>query len=152
MDASVRPADDLVILFTSGQPGRAEGRDPHPRRRARRDAVGPRRPRRSAPDDRLYIPMPFFWIGGLGTGLLSALVAGATLLTERQPEAAATLRLLERERVTLFRGWPDQAVAIAAHPDFATTDLSQPEAGQPARRAAARDARGDPAGGPNSSA
>ena len=74
--------------------------------------------------DRLYIPMPFFWVGGLGTGLLSALVAGATLITERQPEAAATLRLLERERVTLFRGWPDQAVAIAAHPDFASTDLS----------------------------
>ena len=59
-----------------------------------------------------------------GAGLLSALVAGATLITERQPDAAATLRLLERERVTLFRGWPDQAAAIAAHPDFATTDLS----------------------------
>ena len=68
--------------------------------------------------------MPFFWVGGLGTGLVSALVAGATLITERQPEPAATLRLLERERVTLFRGWPEQAVAIAEHPDFASTDLS----------------------------
>jgi len=26
--------------------------------------------------------------------------------------------------VTLFRGWPDQAARLAAHPDFATADLS----------------------------
>ena len=91
--------------------------------------------------------MPFFWVGGLGTGLLSALVAGATLITERQPEAAATLRLLERERVTLFRGWPDQAVAIAAHPDFASTDLSRLKpASLPAVLPAA--SRGEPGGRP----
>ena len=35
--------------------------------------------------ERLYVPMPFFWTGGLGAGLLSALVAGATLLTESDP-------------------------------------------------------------------
>src|SRR5262249_29289055 len=35
-----------------------------------------------------------------------------------------TLALLERERATLFRGWPDQAVALAAHPRFETTNLS----------------------------
>ena len=109
----------------------------------------PRGARASDRGDRLYIPMPFFWVGGLGTGLLSALVAGATLITERQPEAAATLRLLERERVTLFRGWPDQAVAIAAHPDFASTDLSRLKPAQPARPSS-RPSRGDaPAGGPN---
>ena len=62
-------------------------------------------------DDRLYIPMPFFWTGGFGGGLLTALVAGATLLTEAMPEPERTLALLERERATLFRGWPDQAAA-----------------------------------------
>ena len=31
------------------------------------------------------------------------------------PQPEATLRLLERERVTLFRGWPDQAEALARH-------------------------------------
>ena len=58
--------------------------------------------------------MPFFWVGGFGTGLLSALLAGATLLTEARPEPARTLPFLERNRVTLFRGWPDQAAALAA--------------------------------------
>jgi acyl-CoA synthetase (AMP-forming)/AMP-acid ligase II len=75
-------------------------------------------------DDRLYVPMPLFWVGGFGTGLLSVLVAGATLVIEAQPEPARTLALLARERVTLFRGWPEQADTLAAHPAFASTDLS----------------------------
>src|SRR5262249_52374287 len=32
--------------------------------------------------------------------------------------------LLESERVTLFRGWPDQADALARHPDRVGVDLS----------------------------
>ena len=43
--------------------------------------------------DRLYIPMPFFWMGGFGGGLLSVLVAGATLLTETDPTPATTIRV-----------------------------------------------------------
>jgi acyl-CoA synthetase (AMP-forming)/AMP-acid ligase II len=74
--------------------------------------------------DRLYIPMPFFWMGGFGGGLLSALIAGATLLTESDPTPAGTIAFLERERATLFRGWPDQAVRIASDPAFAGADLS----------------------------
>jgi acyl-CoA synthetase (AMP-forming)/AMP-acid ligase II len=68
--------------------------------------------------------MPFFWTGGFGQGLLTALVAGATLLTEAEPEPAATLELLQRERATLFRGWPDQAARLAAQPGFSEVDLS----------------------------
>jgi acyl-CoA synthetase (AMP-forming)/AMP-acid ligase II len=34
------------------------------------------------------------------------------------------LRLLERERVTLFRGWPDQAAHLAAEERLASADLS----------------------------
>jgi acyl-CoA synthetase (AMP-forming)/AMP-acid ligase II len=37
--------------------------------------------------------------------------------------------MLERERVTMFRGWPDQAARMGAHADFATTDLSSLKAG-----------------------
>ncbi len=51
-------------------------------------------------------------------------IAGATLLTEARPEPARTLPFLERERVTLFRGWPDQAAALARDPGFAAADLS----------------------------
>ena len=68
--------------------------------------------------------MPFFWVGGFGSGVLSALLSGATLVTEGIPQPETTLRLLERERVTLFRGWPDQAEALARQADSVGADLS----------------------------
>jgi acyl-CoA synthetase (AMP-forming)/AMP-acid ligase II len=119
----VRPADDMVILFTSGSRGAPKGTI-HTHGGALRAAVAGLEARCVGPGERLYIPMPFFWTGGFCGGLLSVLVAGATLLTESTPEPASTIRLLEKERATLFRGWPDQAARIAAHPDFATADLS----------------------------
>ncbi len=76
------------------------------------------------PGERLYIPMPFFWMGGFGGGLLTVLASGGTLLTEVTPDPGQTLTLLSRERATLFRGWPDQAAALASDPRTASTDLS----------------------------
>jgi acyl-CoA synthetase (AMP-forming)/AMP-acid ligase II len=123
LEGTVRPADDLAILFTSGSRGVAKGVI-HTHGGGLRAVAAGLEARRVGPDDRLYIPMPFFWTGGFSTGLLSVLVAGATLLTEAVPEPDATLDLLERERVTLFRGWPDQAARLAAHPRFGSVDLS----------------------------
>ncbi len=120
--AAVRPADDLAIIFTSGSRGTPKGVI-HTHGGALGATEAGLEARCVTADDRLYIPMPFFWVGGFGTGLLSVLVAGATLVSEAQPEPARTLELLQRERVTLFRGWPDQADQLAAHPRFATTDL-----------------------------
>ncbi|CAO5177477.1 AMP-dependent synthetase and ligase [Frankia sp. AiPs1] len=121
--AAVRPADDLVVLFTSGSRGRPKG-VLHTHGGGLRAVAASLGSRRIGRGERMYIPMPFFWTGGFGGGLLSALVAGATLLSEAVPEPTSTLRFLERERVTLFRGWPDQAARLAAHPAFASTDLS----------------------------
>ena len=119
----VRPADDLVVLFTSGSRGAPKG-VVHTHGGALRAVASGLDARCIGPGDRLYIPMPFFWTGGFSSGLLSVLLAGATLITEAIPDPVRTLELLERERVTLFRGWPDQAAALAAHPRFASTDLS----------------------------
>ena len=119
----IRPADDLVVLFTSGSRGAPKG-VVHTHGSALRAVGSSLDARRVGADDRLYIPMPFFWTGGLAAGLLTVLVAGATLLTEAIPEPESTLELLERERATLFRGWPDQAARLASDPRFATADLS----------------------------
>ena len=119
----VGPSDDLVIIFTSGSRGLPKGVI-HTHGNAVRATAAGLDARCIGPGDRLYIPMPMFWMGGFGGGVLSAIIAGATLLTEAVADPSTTLPFLERERVTLFRGWPDQAERLARHPAFAETDLS----------------------------
>ena len=121
--ATVTPSDTMVIMFTSGSSGPPKGVV-----HSHGSALGAVRAGLASrcidAEPRLYLPMPFFWVGGFASGVLSALVAGATLITEKIPQPETTLRLLERERVTLFRGWPDQAEALARHPYRARVDLS----------------------------
>jgi acyl-CoA synthetase (AMP-forming)/AMP-acid ligase II len=123
LSASVDPSDDMVVIFTSGSSGMPKGVI-----HSHGSAIGAVRaslaPRCIDADARLYLPMPFFWVGGFGGGILSALLAGATLVTEPIPRPVATLRLLERERITLFRGWPDQAEALARQAEKVGADLS----------------------------
>jgi acyl-CoA synthetase (AMP-forming)/AMP-acid ligase II len=120
---AVRPSDPLVILFTSGSRGAPKGVI-----HSHGSAFGAVRSGLSErcidAGTRLYIPMPFFWTGGFGGGLLSTLLAGATLVTEAIPEPTVTLPLLERERVSLFRGWPDQAESLARQSATGDADLS----------------------------
>ena len=118
-----RRADTLVIMFTSGSSGPPKGVI-HSHGNALGAVQSGLEARCIDADTRLYLPMPFFWVGGFGSGMLSALLAGATLITEEIPQPETTLRLLERERVTLFRGWPDQAEALARQSDSAGADLS----------------------------
>jgi acyl-CoA synthetase (AMP-forming)/AMP-acid ligase II len=121
--ATVTPGDPMVIMFTSGSSAAPKG-VVHSHGNALGAVASGLASRCIDSDTRLYLPMPFFWVGGFGSGVLSALLAGATLVTEEIPQSDTTLRLLERERVTLFRGWPDQAEALARHPYRTEVDLS----------------------------
>jgi acyl-CoA synthetase (AMP-forming)/AMP-acid ligase II len=123
MAAAVTPSDTLVIMFTSGSSGPPKGVI-HSHANALAAVRSGLAARCIDTDTRLYLPMPFFWVGGFGSGVLSALLAGATLVTEEIPRPETTLRLLERERVTLFRGWPDQAEALARQSASVGADLS----------------------------
>ncbi|MEX3651632.1 class I adenylate-forming enzyme family protein [Mycolicibacterium fortuitum] len=122
---TVRPSDPLVIMFTSGSSGA-----PKAVVHSHANALGAVRSGLGArcitDQTRLYLPMPFFWVGGFAAGVLSALVAGATLITEPVPDPESTLKLLEREQVTLFRGWPAQAEALARHPASAALSALGP--------------------------
>jgi acyl-CoA synthetase (AMP-forming)/AMP-acid ligase II len=123
LTATVTASDTLAIMFTSGSSGGPKGvvHSHGNALAAVRSGLGARC---IDADTRLYLPMPFFWVGGFGSGILSALLAGATLVTEEIPGPETTLGLLERERVTLFRGWPDQAETLARQADSVGADLS----------------------------
>lgn len=120
---TVAAADPLTIMFTSGSRSLPKGVI-HSHGNAFRAVRSGLAGRCIDGGTRLYLPMPFFWVGGFGGGVLSALLAGATLVTEAIPRPETTLRLLERERVTLFRGWPDQAEMLARQADTIGADLS----------------------------
>lgn len=123
VSATVTATDTLVIMFTSGSSGPPKGVI-HSHGNALSAVASGLTARCIDADTRLYLPMPFFWVGGFGSGILSALLAGATLVTEEMPQPETTLRLLERERVSLFRGWPDQAEALARQAESIGADLS----------------------------
>ena len=128
MTETVTAADTLVIMFTSGSSGAPKG-VVHSHGNALAAVQSGLAARCIASDTRLYLPMPFFWVGGFGSGILSTLLAGATLVTEEIPRPETTLRLLEAERVTLFRGWPDQAESLARHAGAVGADLSSLQPG-----------------------
>ena len=124
MAAAVQPSNTLVIMFAaSGSSGPPKGVI-HSHGNALAAVRSGLAARCIDADTRLYLPMPFFWVGGFGGGVLSALLAGATLVHRGDPRPETTVRLLERERVTLFRGWPDQAEALARQSASVGADLS----------------------------
>ena len=89
--AAVRPADDLAIVFTSGSRGAPKGVI-HTHGGALGNTEAGLDARCVGRDEVLYVPMPFFWVGGFGTGLLSVLLAGATLVIEAQTRSRAHAR------------------------------------------------------------
>ena len=91
MAAAVTPSDTLVIMFTSGSSGPPKGVI-HSHGNALAAVRSGLAARCIDADARLYLPMPFFWVGGFGSGVLSALLAGATLVTEEIPRPETTLR------------------------------------------------------------
>src|SRR5690625_4800417 len=105
---TVTPADPLVIMFTSGSSGPPKGV-----LHSHGSALGAVRSSLSArcidADTRLYLPMPFFWVGGFGGGVLSTLMAQASLIPEDVPTPQTTLRMLLAERMTLCIGWQSPA-------------------------------------------
>ncbi len=123
-EARVTPADDHLVIYTSGSTARPKGVI-HTQRSIISQSWLIAREHDWHPGDRVYMPLPYFWIGGYVYGFLAAMLTGATTVCELRFDPPATLALLERERVTVTMGWPHVGASLAAHPDFATTDLSR---------------------------
>ena len=123
VEAEVSPADPMVVIYSSGSTSEPKGAV-HTQGSVLRHGLNLSRFRPLRAGDRVYTPMPFFWVGGLSFALVRALHAGAALILEERFEPGATLALLERERVTHVLGWPHMGPALTGHPDFARRDLS----------------------------
>lgn len=123
VESEVVAGDWLTIVYSSGSTAAPKG-VVHSHGAVLRHAAAMREVYELGPEDRVYSPMPFFWVGGFVVSLLAAMQGGACLLTEGSFDPGRTLDLLEGERATVVLGWPHYAQSMAAHPSFASRDLS----------------------------
>ena len=121
-EAEVTPADDLAIINTSGATAMPKS-VVHTHGSLVRHAALLAERRGLTSEDRIYSPMPFFWVGGLTMVLLAALVSGAAAVVQERFEPGEALDLIERERVTQVSCWPNASRQLADHATFRGRDL-----------------------------
>ncbi len=122
-EREVVPADQLAVVITSGATA-APKSVVHTHGSLVRHAALLAARRALGPHDRIYSPMPFFWVGGLTMVVLATYCSGAGAVVQERFEPGEALDLIERERVTQVSCWPNAARQLAEHPTFPRRDLS----------------------------
>lgn len=120
---SVEPTDLSEILFTSGTTGKAKGvtvahgasidlyRD-YGRIWGLREG------------DRYLLSLPMFHAGGINAGILTSLIMGLTGVPMAVFDTVETMKIVEREKITIMNGPPTVIYSILDHPDRESYDLS----------------------------
>ena len=143
-EVDIDPDDDALIFYTSGTTGFPKGAQLTHRAvvhnlmnmiflttcgdaaRARRTARsgGGGGPAPAAPAVTALLPVPLFHVTGCNCVLHTVTIAGGCLVLMYRWDAAEALRLVEREKVTVFTGVPTMSRELLQHPDWDRTDTS----------------------------
>jgi len=113
--------DPVAIVWTSGTTGMPKGAI-FDHRNLRAVAVGAGA--MGAPFDVRLAPLPFAHVAFMSRPWEEIENAITTVITPTPWSAAAALRLMARERVTVGQGVPTQWRLVLDHPEFAAADLS----------------------------
>ena len=121
--ASVEPADPIMILYTSGTTGFPKGAVLNHHGTLNIAMVFAQR-WQMRKGEHGCTGMPFFHAGGCILAVLTNLYAGSTIhpLVAFDPQKA--LQIIGTERCTSLGGVPTMLIAMMQQPDFATHDLS----------------------------
>jgi acyl-coenzyme A synthetase/AMP-(fatty) acid ligase len=103
IESQVRPADDALVIWTSGTTADPKGAI-HTQATIARRAKANARSHGFVPDDRVYCDYAFWWIGGPGYGFLPAFWVGATVLAIPNHDRAALEAFLTEHRPTRVAG------------------------------------------------
>jgi HIP---CoA ligase len=121
--AHVTPEDLSDLFFTSGTTGRPKGAMLTHRQSTQvyvawSELAGLRA------GDRYLLVNPCFNTFGYKAGVIACLLRGATIVPQPVFDVAASLRLIEQERITVLPGPPTLYTSMLDHPDRTSRDLS----------------------------
>jgi fatty-acyl-CoA synthase len=120
----VDPDEDLfAILYTSGTTGKPKG-VALTNQNLIQVAASTVDAMRIGPEDRIIGVTALFHVFGMGPGILGSLLSGAALVLQDEFDAAATLDLVERHRVTVQYGIPTLFVTELHEQARSPRDLS----------------------------
>ena len=118
---ALQPSAPMLICWTGGTTGRPRGAVfNHENLKAVAGATGVL----SARFDRRLSPIPFPHVGTMTRAWDEISRVITTVITPVKWDAGETLRLIERERVTVGQGVPTQWELMLRHPAFESTDVS----------------------------
>lgn len=122
VEATVHSSDPAGIIYTSGSTAEPKGVI-HSHGSFVRQGLKLATSFDYRADERAFASMPFFWVGGLTTTLMTLMCVGGTVLVSRR-EGAALLDFIEAERTTAVVTWPHILRSLADDPSFAARDWS----------------------------
>jgi fatty-acyl-CoA synthase len=122
-DEPVGLDEPCLIMYTSGTTGRPKGAV-LTHGNMTWNAVNQLLGLDFAPDERTLALGPLFHIGGLNGTVNPTLLRGGCVVVVRRFDPAATLEIIEQQRVTSFFAVPTMLDAMAREPSFAHRDLS----------------------------
>ena len=102
--SEVVPADLAMMIYTSGTTSDPKGVI-HTHGAMVRHCAALAHLQEFKPGDRIFAGMPFFWVGGISTTIMPAILVGATILCIDQFEAERALALMQREKATRIVAW-----------------------------------------------
>jgi len=123
VEAEVTPADEAIIIFTSGTTSDAKA-VLHSHGAMIRQALAIAGFTDVKPGDRFLVGMPFFWVGGIVMVLLPSGIHGAATVCAPAPSPQSALETIRQQGITRSAMWMTQLAAMQALPDFKPEDFA----------------------------